>query len=75
MLINPPLSAAGGYINGVRAYHGLPVAAKTWLLASGTRDLTLTVISGRAFDLASEQGLYDAAQEGLLRGRRRTVRR
>src|SRR5690606_11872315 len=68
VLINPPLSSAGGYINGVRAYHGLPVAAKTWLLASGTRDLTLTVINTRAFDLASDQGLYDAAQEGLLRG-------
>lgn len=68
VLINPPLSAAGGYINGVRAYHGLPVAAKTWLLASGNRDLTLTVISSRAFDLASERGLYDAEQESLLRG-------
>lgn len=68
VLINPPLSSAGGYINGVRAYHGLPVAAKTWLLASGTRALTLTVINSRAFDLASDKGLYDPVQEGLLRG-------
>lgn len=68
ILINPPLSSAGGYINGVRAYHGLPVAAKTWLLASGTRTLTLQVINSRAFDLASDKGLYDSLQEGLLRG-------
>jgi hypothetical protein len=68
ILLNPPLSSAGGYINGVRAYHGLPVAAKTWLLASGTRPLTLTVISTRAFDLASDRGLYDPQLEGLLRG-------
>lgn len=68
VLINPPLSSAGGYINGARAYHGLPVAAKTWLLASGSRPLTLTVINTRTFDLASERGLYDAEQEGLLRG-------
>lgn len=68
VLINPPLSSAGGYINGVRAYHGLPVAAKTWLLASGTRPLTLTVLNSRAFDLASERGLYDPTQESLLRG-------
>lgn len=68
ILLNPPLSSAGGYINGVRAYRGLPVAAKTWLLASGTRPLTLTVISTRAFDLASDKGLYDPVQEGLLRG-------
>ncbi len=68
ILINPPLSSAGGYINGVRAYNGLPLAAKTWLLASGIRDLTLTVINSRAFDLASEQGLYDPVQEGMLRG-------
>lgn len=68
VLINPPLSVAGGYINGARAYHGLPVAAKTWLLASGTRPLTLTVLNTRAFDLASDKGLYDPVQEGLLRG-------
>ncbi|HVL02116.1 MAG TPA: hypothetical protein VM553_20000 [Dongiaceae bacterium] len=68
ILLNPPLSSAGGYINGVRAYRGMPVAAKTWLLASGTRPLTMTVIGNRAFDLASEQGLYDPVQEGLLRG-------
>lgn len=68
VLINPPLSSAGGYLNGVRAYHGLPVAAKTWLLASGTRPLTLTVLNSRTFDLASDRGLYDPVQEGLLRG-------
>ena len=68
ILINPPLSSAGGYINGVRAYHHKPVAAKTWLLASGTRTLTLTVINSHSFDLASDRGLYDPVQEGLLRG-------
>lgn len=68
ILLNPPLSSAGGYINGVRAYRGKPVAAKTWLLASGTRTLTLTVVNSRAFDLASDKGLYDPVQEGLLRG-------
>lgn len=67
ILINPPLSSAGGYINGVRAYNKLPVAAKTWLLASGGHPLTLTVISTRAFDLASEKGLYEPVSEGLLR--------
>lgn len=67
ILLNPPLSSAGGYINGVRAYNGLPVAAKTWLLASGGNPLTLTVISSRAFDLASDKGLFEPVSEGLLR--------
>ena len=68
ILINPPLSSAGGYINGVRAYQGLPVASKTWLLASGLQPLTLTVLNAHTLDLYSEQGLYDPVQEGVLRG-------
>ena len=68
ILINPPLSSAGGYINGVRAYLGLPVASKTWLLASGLQPLTLTVLNDYTFDLYSKEGLYDAVQEGVLRG-------
>ncbi|MEE2730029.1 MAG: hypothetical protein VYA55_04365 [Pseudomonadota bacterium] len=68
VLINPPLSSAGGYINGVRAYLGLPVASKTWLLASGLQPLTLTVLNAYTFDLYSREGLYDAVQEGVLRG-------
>lgn len=68
ILINPPLSSAGGYINGVRAYEGLPIAAKTWLLASGMRPLTLTVLNAYTLDLYSEHGLYDPVQEGVLRG-------
>lgn len=68
ILINPPLSSAGGYINGVRAYDGLPVASKTWLLASGMQPLTLTVLNAYTLDLYSESGLYDGVQEGVLRG-------
>ncbi len=68
ILINPPLSSAGGYINGVRAYQGLPVAAKTWLLASGLQPLTLTVLNDHTLDLYSPEGLYDPVQEGVLRG-------
>ncbi len=68
ILINPPLSSAGGYINGVRDYEGLPVTNKTWLLASGTRALTIQIIDDHTLEIASEQGLYDAKQEGMLRG-------
>lgn len=68
ILLNPPLSSVGGYLNGVRSYHGYPVAARTWLLASGVQPLTLTVIGTRAFDLASPRGLYDPVNEGMLRG-------
>lgn len=68
ILINPPLSSAGGYINGVRAYEGLPIAAKTWLLASGMQPLTITVLNSYTIDLFSEKGLYDPVQEGVLRG-------
>jgi hypothetical protein len=68
ILINPPLSSAGGYINGVRAYHSLPVTSKTWLLASGTQPLTLSVLNRHTLDIQSEKGLYDPIQEGVLRG-------
>ncbi len=70
ILINPPLSSAGGYINGVRAYEGLPVAAKTWLLASGLQPLTLTVLNDYTIDLYSEEGLYDPCRKGCCGGRR-----
>ena len=68
ILINPPLSSAGGYINAVRDYMGLPVTRNTWLLASGTRPLTLQTVDNQSLDIVSEQGLYDPRQEGLLRG-------
>lgn len=68
ILINPPLSSAGGYINGVRFYYGLPVTARTWLLASGMQPLSLTVLNRYTLDIAAGNGLYDAAQEGVLRG-------
>ena len=68
VLINPPLSSAGGYINGVRAYYGLPVTAQTWLLASGMKPLQLTVIDEHSLELSAATGLYDAVQEGVLRG-------
>jgi len=68
VLINPPLSSAGGYINGVRAYLGLPVAARSWLLASGERPLVLTVVDANTLELTSKKGLYDAVHEGVLRG-------
>ena len=68
ILINPPLSSAGGYINGVRDYEGLPVTNNTWLLASGTRELQLRTLDEYSFDIQSSQGLYDASQEEVLRG-------
>ncbi|MVF11755.1 hypothetical protein FT643_06310 [Ketobacter sp. MCCC 1A13808] len=68
ILINPPLSSAGGYINGIRLYEELPVTAKTWLLASGTRSLKVSVLNQHTLDIESAEGLYDAQQEGVLRG-------
>ena len=68
VLINPPLSSAGGYINGVRDYLDLAVTPKTWLLVSGVRELTVQTVDDHTLEIKAPKGLYDPVQEGLLRG-------
>ncbi len=67
VLINPPLSSAAGYVNGVRSYYGRPLPKQTWLLASGLEPLVLTVTSPVTIEISSERGLFQSEQEGVLR--------
>jgi len=67
VLINPPMSSVAGYISGVRAFAGLPIAKYTLPLVSGRQGVTLAMVDEYAFDITSEHGLYDAHNEGLLR--------
>jgi len=67
ILINPPMSSVAGYINGIRLFEGLPVAESTLPLVSGRKDIVLRVIDAYTLEIASENGLYDGHNEGLLR--------
>lgn len=67
VVLNPPLSSVAGYIQGVRAYQGLPVAKAVIPLASAIGNIEFTMLSETSFRLQSEQGLYEANQESLLR--------
>lgn len=67
VILNPPLSSVAGYIQGVRAYYGLPLARAVIPLSSASQPVTFTMLANNRFRLAAPQGLYDGQQENLLR--------
>ncbi|PIE40839.1 MAG: hypothetical protein CSA49_06440 [Gammaproteobacteria bacterium] len=67
VILNPPLSSVAGYVQGVRAYHGQPVAKAVIPLSSALRPVQLTMIDSSSFTLAASDGLYQADAENLLR--------
>ncbi len=67
ILINPPMSSVAGYMNGVRAYHGLPVAESLVPLVSGLNPVELKVIGNNALEVSVKGGVYNYEQESLLR--------
>ncbi|MCG8312625.1 MAG: hypothetical protein MI976_05365 [Pseudomonadales bacterium] len=67
VVLNPPLSGAAGYIQGVRAYHQLPNATVV-PLTSAVKPVVLTRLAENRINLSMTDGLYQAAQENLLRG-------
>ncbi|MDX1695013.1 MAG: hypothetical protein R3208_14705 [Ketobacteraceae bacterium] len=67
VLINPPVSSVAGYIQGVRAYHGLATAKAVIPLVSASGELELHIKPGGALEITSQKGLYEATQESLLR--------
>ncbi|MCG8671608.1 MAG: hypothetical protein MI867_19540 [Pseudomonadales bacterium] len=67
IVLNPPLSSVAGYIQGVRAYHGLPTVDSVLPLASSSTDLSMERTDASAIRLHAPNGLYQAAQENLLR--------
>lgn len=67
VILNPPMSSVAGYINGVRAFEGKPVVKHTLPLVSGRLGVVIKVIDDHTLEMASDAGLYDAHNEGLLR--------
>lgn len=66
-LINPPMSSIAGYMNGIRSYHGLPVAEAMVPLVSGLQTLQVMRVSETAIEISAPKGVYNEIQEGLLR--------
>lgn len=66
-LINPPMSSIAGYMNGIRSYHGLPVAEAVVPLVSGLQTLQVERVSETAIEVSAPKGAYNEVQEGLLR--------
>lgn len=66
VVLNPPVSSVAGYIQGVRAYHGLNTASAVIPLVSALDDLQLQ-IEENGFEITAASGLYQESQESLLR--------
>ena len=67
VILNPPLSSVAGYIQGVRDFHGLPTANAVIPLVSASGPVAMRITENGSVELSSPVGLYQAAQESLLR--------
>lgn len=74
ILVNPPLTTVAGYLSGIRAWHGLPYPVKTYSLSSGRVPIEIDVIDEFQLRLKASAGVYEPAQESLLRDPRQALK-
>lgn len=74
VILNPPVSSVAGYIQGVRAYHGLNTATAVIPLVSALGEVQLLIDEDGRIEMANPRGLYEASQESLLRAPSRALR-
>ncbi|CBL46044.1 Hypothetical protein HDN1F_24610 [gamma proteobacterium HdN1] len=67
ILVNPPLTSVAGYLGGIRAWYGLDYPKHSYTLVSGLNAATVSVVDDHSLRVISPKGVYDVAQETLLR--------
>ena len=73
VILNPPVSSVAGYIQGVRAYHGLNTAQAVIPLVSALGEVDMQIAADGRIDMENPRGLYEASQESLLRAPSRAL--